>query len=1001
MAMTGWPRHLLLASLAMVMAGTALHAAESGPPALLGQNLAGESCRATGRPTSSQPLAIMCGTTIAPAATLQLATLAATLPQDIAAGHDAILHVVQSIAGGTGGAGRMTCDGGQWLGEGANNTVLVLCTLNSNSWPQIIVASARDRTLYQAEGLPTMLPVLQEAVASAFGRPVPAAEMQAGLQVLEARLPRQVYRSSSTDFSSYKQLVEIGRLYSGADNYAGAENAYRTALEIETRIFGPGGITVGETLAELGLQVSNQRRFDEAAALFRRATPIIQASPNVGARARLSSYLALDAANQRRFADALKFAQDATAARRAEGGSGFAGGGDLPATAPSRGELAHSLQIEAEMAMRLDDLPAAQAAAEEALWIVSQEPGLPLWWRADAVLLMAELNERQGRVVVAERDFQDGLKLQQTLFGDSAPVARTELRIGKFYSDQQLYTASALRFRAAFAILAKDPVARSQIVPEQIAPFIAAASVLARDPRQRPLLDAEIFRAVQFVESDVAGQTIVRASARLAAGNPSLADLIRQTQEAQRQRDNFRVDLAAEYAKPDDERRRARELDLANEVRLAQTRLDELSTRLQQAFPDYTRFADPGPAELADVQAQLRSGEAFLSFVIGVRSSYALLVTRDGLSTKALDVTAESLAADIGELRRAFTPQLGAFPDFDLKTSFALYHRLLGPFENDLANITHLIVAPNGDLASLPFALLVTASPTEGAERSYAQAAWLVRRLALSEVPSPRAFLSLRSAQASRIRAPKPFLGFGDPLLAGVTTQPNTQSGNTALNLLSQVCHEGGPMPPGLLRALPALPDTAGELNAVAKILGGDSDSVLLGADAAEPNLYQHALDQYGVLYFATHGLLPGELHCQTEPGLVLSPPEQPATATNADGLLDASEIAGLKLNADLVVLSACNTAAAPGGRFGGGALQGLSGAFFNAGARAVLASHWEVPSAATVQLMTGLFEMLGRDGRSDLAEALRQSQLALIAQPATAHPVSWAAFTLIGNSAP
>jgi len=139
-------------------------------------------------------------------------------------------------------------------------------------------------------------------------------------------------------------------------------------------------------------------------------------------------------------------------------------------------------------------------------------------------------------------------------------IARTELRIGKFYSDQQLYTAAALRFRAAFAILAKDPVARSQIVPEQIASFIATAAVLAREPRQRPLLDAEIFQAVQFVESDVAGQTIVRASARLAAGNPSLADLIRQAQEAQRQRDNFRVELAAEYAKPDDERRRARDI---------------------------------------------------------------------------------------------------------------------------------------------------------------------------------------------------------------------------------------------------------------------------------------------------------------------------------------------------------------------------------------------------------------------------------------------------------
>jgi len=165
-------------------------------------------------------------------------------------------------------------------------------------------------------------------------------------------------------------------------------------------------------------------------------------------------------------------------------------------------------------------------------------------------------------------------------------------------------------------------------------------------------------------------------------------------------------------------------------------------------------------------------------------------------------------------------------------------------------------------------------------------------------------------------------------------------------------------------------------------------------------SLRARPLDQYRVLYFATHGLLPGELHCQTEPGLVLSPPAADAASADADGLLEASEVAALKLNADLVVLSACNTAASGDGRFGGDALEGLADAFFNAGARAVLASHWEVPSAETTQLMTGVFERYGKDRMHSLAQALRQSQLALTGQAATAHPFNWAAFTLIGVSA-
>jgi CHAT domain-containing protein len=175
--------------------------------------------------------------------------------------------------------------------------------------------------------------------------------------------------------------------------------------------------------------------------------------------------------------------------------------------------------------------------------------------------------------------------------------------------------------------------------------------------------------------------------------------------------------------------------------------------------------------------------------------------------------------------------------------------------------------------------------------------------------------------------------------------------------------------------------------------------SILLGAAASEGAVRNEKLDQYAVLYFATHAMLPGELHCQAEPGLVLSPPNGMPASTASDGLLSASEISSLRLNADLVVLSACNTAASGGLQLGGGALSGLADSFFAAGARAVLASHWEVPSLATKQLMTGVFARYAKDPSRDLAEALRQSQLALIAQTATAHPFSWAAFTLIGDT--
>ncbi len=601
---------------------------------------------------------------------------------------------------------------------------------------------------------------------------------------------------------------------------------------------------------------------------------------------------------------------------------------------------------------------------------------------------MAEVNDGEGRVVIAERDYNDALDLDKKLFGDTAPTARMELQVGQFYVEQQVYGAALDRFRQAFAILARDRVARSEVVPDQIAPYITAAVASNGDHA----LDAEIFRASQYAQSDVADQTIAHVAASRATDDPALADLVAQADGAEQARAAARMKIAAEYAKPDDERSNAVEADLDTQMKAASAQADAISAKLRASYPAYSQLADPGPAELADVKAQLHQGEAFLSFVIGAKQSYALLVTPAGLTVRPLDITDSELASDISDLRTAFVPRLGRLPDFSLKSSFALYGKLLGPLKGDLASVDHLVLAANGDLSSLPFALLVTEPPRDGAEHNYVSAAWLIRRTALSDVPSARAWLTLRD-QARGHEAPEPFFGVGDPAFTG-----SASAGSNPMAALAATCTSDGPVSPALLRALPPLPDTKQEVETVGASFGASPRAILLGPAATEAALRGEDLGQYRVLYFATHGLLPGELRCQGEPALVLSPPEQAPKSAADDGLLYASEISSFRLNADLVVLSACNTAAAGGTRFGGGALEGLADAFFHAGAHAVLASHWEVPSASTVRLMTGVFSPAGRAQTDGYADALRKSQLALIAQGATAHPFHWAAFTLIGD---
>src|SRR5262249_37672760 len=155
-----------------------------------------------------------------------------------------------------------------------------------------------------------------------------------------------------------------------------------------------------------------------------------------------------------------------------------------------------------------------------------------------------------------------------------------------------------------------------------------------------------------------------------------------------------------------------------------------------------------------------------------------------GLTTRRLDVTADALAGDIAALRSAFTPRLGRLPDFSLRDAYALYTQLLAPFESDLKGVDHLVVAPGPVLADMPFSLLVSAMPSD--PTGYTDAAWLIRRMAVSQVPSPRAFVSLRQAERARVAAARPFLGLGDPSLTGTADR----GGTAALEALAQTCRQ-------------------------------------------------------------------------------------------------------------------------------------------------------------------------------------------------------------------
>ena len=994
----------LVLTAALSWAGTeSAFAADPAPVTFT--NLAGETCHLSARadvtpdPAAPPPVYLICGQAKHDSGAIALTPLPLNVPTDPAARRELLQKNAAGSSASHEATSRMACTAGSWLKSDDQDVYAQTCSLVDGSWTYVQMAYETGGFLAQIEGLPVNLTALAAATAKLTGdktTPAPFADAEKAKSLLASLFQGRAPLAASAELDHFADLAEQARIANSRSDYRAAEDDYRQALLILERAQAADSPGVGKVLMELALEVSNQGRTDEAAALFRRADPIVQRSANPADTARLNGYLAYDAANGGRYADALAYARTAAGQWRAQLDGKSADLESLGSDSRSvwRAELAHSLNVQAAMALRTGDLAEAETSAKEALEIIGNEKNLPPWWKPEVLVTLGRIYAATGRLNEAETSFRGALVFQQRLFGQTAPTATTLLGLAGVYADEELYGDSLRASDIAMKILAEDELARSRITFDQIAPALTAASALAeRSPDKRVEMEGKMFQALQLLSAGVADQTIAQASLRLASQNPAMEKLVHDAQEAERQRDSARILLGHETSLPDAQRGSAKENELVQAINGYEAQRNDALTKLAADFPAYAEMQHPKAVDLAAAQQRLRPGEAMVLFEIGRAKSFSVVVTKDRLIAKPIATDQGQIEANVRSLRKAFSAKNGHLGDFDLGLSNTLYKSLFGPIEGSLDGIDQLVLVQTGPLASLPAALLVTAAP--GNDTDYRKAAWLVRRFATVEVPSIRAFASLRDRAATHTAAAQPFFGIGNPPFTGGADDGKGKSG---LSAMGGLCRDGGPFPREQLLSLAPLPDTATELRTVAKSLGAGDESLLLGTAATETNLRARSLKDVRVLYFATHALLPGELSCQSEPALALAPPATPAKDRSTDGLLDASEVAGLSLNADLVVLSACNTGQTET-QMGGGALVGLAESFFYAGARSLIASHWQVPSSATAQLMVGMFGRLTADPTAGTAKAIRASQLALMEKSDTAHPFFWAAFTLIGDS--
>lgn len=524
--------------------------------------------------------------------------------------------------------------------------------------------------------------------------------------------------------------------------------------------------------------------------------------------------------------------------------------------------------------------------------------------------------------------------------------------------------------------------------------LILGPAAASRAETASGLMD-ETFRLAQTAMNSAAGQALAQIGQRAAAGDDALAERLRARQATQKRL----TDTEAALANSDSDRIR-----LTGEIEALAAELRRIDALIAEEFPRFQDMLRPEPAGIAEVQALLAPDEALILFLSGTEKTFVWAVSKSAAGWHAVTVSPEALAEVIARLRQSLDPagataRAAAALDapapkagtaFPRDLAWRLHAYLLDPLLPVFGTARHLYIVPDGALTSIPFALL-PATPPEGADDDPAalrQTDWMIRRHAMTVLPTVESLRVITS-----MPPPKPdrlaFMGFGDPSFGGAMQVAALSRGPGLMR--------GGVADPDQLRALAPLPQTRRELRSIAATLGAARADVVLGADATERAVKSASLSDRRVLAFATHGLLTGEIRGLDEPALVLTPPDRPDAGD--DGLLTASEIAELELDADWVILSACNTAGgeAPGAE----GLSGLARAFLFAGARAVLVSHWPVRDDAAARLTTEAFGRLTSGAAKGKAEALRQSMLALMADesdPTLAHPAAWAPFILVGD---
>jgi CHAT domain-containing protein len=792
-------------------------------------------------------------------------------------------------------------------------------------------------------------------------------------------------------------------------------------------------------LLNVAQNISNQGRFAEADKYFAEAATTAQKVHDRQLDALFLNYQALHLLNQRRFKEALSTAEKAAAMRDAidpavepqaattaidyrEGGKEIEIS-PLLATKLNQRERAtgfrvvrlsatERLQIQNAQAQYVIGVARSQlgdtAGARKVLEQVDIDLSNPRWansgafLRAETLDALARMDLKDNKPSDAQSRFLEAIKLFQENRNLVASPAQATLYLGLAQSEAMTGQADRALddYKTGFAVFQQSRRALGD-ARNAAGPYLdLLIDRTAKDPANARRYEDQYFNVTQIIVGQATAATLAQLSARVSKGDERSTTLARQLDDTQRQ---IAIKIAGIKHKQDTGVSAAVDQD---ELTALNREAETLQQQLLEANPHYGQVVEE-TATLDKMQQALAPGEIYVKTVLLANRGYAIAISHDSVNAYQIPLTRNDAIAKVKALRLPFDADY--VTRFDVTAAHELFVAIFGPVQDLVRKARNLIYEPDSAMVSLPAAVFVTDTDSVDAFKKrkaqdprgrldlnlYEGTAWLGRTVDISLTVSATAFLQTRAIKPSR--AGRPFLAFGDPSTKGpdprryalLVDPSDTATAPTCERLRATWASKG----PGALEGIADTIRTVGRSN------GAAPDDIVLGQSFTDlAVLGRSNLADYRVVFFGTHAVLPANHSCLPEAVLVTS-----LGAGKSDGFLDEGEILQLKMDADMVVLAACDTGGAgstetdrTGLSGSGDELSGLARDFIYAGARSILVSQWQVEAVATSNLMGRLFQ----PGSASQSDALRKAEVALMDEKGTSHPYYWAGFSLVGDGA-